>query len=190
MGTTTNIAIVPKSRMDDFCVRFGGFTWQAEQEVVGLPRGGDGEILKRTPRVGDVLRDDGRYRTRAFRAIEAAYGSSGMDDKRTLLLALSFWWPVTGVIYPHFNDAGGTAPNCGPVLRPERCRHLLDCWLAVDAIKFHQALDRCTRLWDSGSEDFCMGFADGKSVYEYLNSFAGFLGESISRDSFYTCTTY
>src|ERR1051326_666649 len=137
--------------MQDFCARHGGFTWDAAEEISGLDRDGDGEILKRSSDLGEVLRYDGRDTRRAYSALQLAFASASTNNKDLLLVTLSFYWPTSGIAYPHFDDSGGTGRSCGPVLGPARCRHLLDCWLAGDPEHLARAPDGCPPLWDAST---------------------------------------
>lgn len=120
--------------------------------------------------------------TKALRRQDQVY--LGGDVLLPSLRLLSFYWPLFTSGGFRFDDSGGAKPAIGPVIAPERCRYLLECWLSVDRPSIEGLLDQCPVFFDRDYRPHAK-FLNAKALLDYLDCYAGFLDQAVALDSFY-----
>jgi len=170
--------------MADLCARFGGMrdpAWQAMTPEVGTAPDGV-QILHVRPdpdsRLGYAVIDT---LSKALRSKDQTYLRG--DVLLPSLRLLSFYWPLFTSGF-RFDDSGGGKPAIGPVLAPNRCRYLLDCWLSVDRPSIEGLLDECSVFFDLALRPHAK-FSNARALLDYLGCYASFLEQAVARDSFY-----
>ena len=168
--------------MADLCTRFGGFTTKAWSAVTpergGLPEGVFRLHLRPDP--------DSRLGFAVLNTLEPAYRKTTYVREGGLILLrlLSFYWPLFTTYGAQFNDSGGTAPPVGPVLSPEKCRYLIDCWRGID-MKAAETVLAELAIFPKPPPAKHHGFGSAADLLGYLGCYAEFLTQAIDSDSFY-----
>ena len=176
--------LISRPLMSDLCARFGGMTiaaWSAITPDGSSPPEGVVRLYVRPD-------PDSRYGYELFSTLHEALRQldryeahhKGID----LVRLLSFYWPLFTSRGPTFDDSGGKMRAIGPVLSPERCRYLLDCWLLIDTSGAEKVLDSFS-LFFHPTERPHARFRSAKQMLTYLNCYAEFLDQAVTRDSFY-----
>jgi hypothetical protein len=170
--------------MSELCTRFGGMTtaaWNAITPEVGSPPEG---VIKLRVRPDPDSRDGYEVFSTLHHALQHLDRHQGHWKGIGVVRLLSFYWPVFTSSGATFDDSGGKVRAIGPVLSPEKCRYLLDCWRSIDAIDVEKVLDGYPIFFDLKERPHAR-FGSAKGLLTYLSCYAGFLEQAVVCDSFY-----
>jgi hypothetical protein len=184
MSSFLGAFLISKPAMADICSRFGGL--RAEALYAMTPEVGTPPEGVRRLRIRPDL--DARLGYATFSTLHDALRNMDRHHSSHLgfgvVRLLSFYWPLFTSRGATFDDSGGKDRAIGPVLGPEKCRYLVDCWDSIDLAATETLLDQYPIFFDLQHRPHA-SFPNAKSLLEYLGCYADFLKQAVACDSFY-----
>jgi hypothetical protein len=170
--------------MADLCARFEGIRADAWRAMI--PEGGsppDG-VIQLYIRPDSDARLGYAVLNRLYEAILNMPANHTYQQASGIVRLLSFYWPLHTSAGATFDDSGGKNRAIGPVLAPNKCQYLLDCWTTIDRPATEALLDRLPIFFELTRRPHAK-FANATDLLDYLSRYAEFLQEAVTRDSFY-----
>jgi len=193
----TVIALVSRTKMDEFRKQHGGVTFDALDEVMRLDGPGTWDIAKYLPGVSfrpegsdwQAIDSDRRFAERGLRALELAYSHACGKPTSLYKAALSDALFVYKQVVPEhadFDDSQTTVedfPRIVNTLAPERCTELLDRWAKIDLRILEQGIQECPNVFEQVGPAYV--FKDGRQFIEYVRVYIRFIAQAATEDRYF-----